>query len=223
LLSLRFPSKPLIYLENPRFYQRIAAGFGRDSDEIQTRFREASALFQDFFRPMRHLAHSASQAMETNMPRNAICLLTFALMTAHAGAGDPAGWHRHGPDILLQHRAHLLWTQNDNGQEIDWPAARAYCAGIGAGWRLPSVAELSAVAAEARLAGDSAACGVATCQATPLLRLGGAWFWSGAAVANGEDPESERLAWGVTLANGRPTMAFRRASSGSRALCVHSA
>lgn len=157
------------------------------------------------------------------MTRIAISLSMCLCMAAHAADPAPGPWRVQGPGVLLQVAAQLLWTQRDSGRELGWDEAQSYCAAIGPGWRLPAIAELSAVAATARRDGDSSACGATSCQASPLFRLTGAWFWSAAAVARSEDREFDRLAWGVTLASGRPTMAFRQASFGSRALCVRAA
>ncbi len=157
------------------------------------------------------------------MSRIAISLSICVCMAARAADQTPGPWREHSPGVLLQAPAHLLWTQGDSRQELAWSEARSYCASIGPGWRLPLIAELTAVAATAVRDGERVACGDAVCQATPLFQLNGAWFWSDVPVAKSEDSESERLAWGVTLAGGRPTMAFRKASYGSRALCVRSA
>lgn len=138
--------------------------------------------------------------------RRASVLLTFLAGSAMA-ADAPA----------------LRWTPHDNGAEIDWPQAVAYCSGLGAGWRLPSTTELASLAATSSRQGERTPCGNASCQAPAQWRLSAAWFWSGNLVTPEQDREHDRLAWGVTLANGRPTKAFKLAAYGSRALCVQEA
>ena len=154
-----------------------------------------------------------------------IACLAFALsltgVTAKAAAVDGmAGWTDLGKGVLLQNQAHLRWTKDDNGRDIGWEEARAYCSGKGTGWRLPTMAELTGLHAAAGQAGQHAKCGDAICQAPPLFHLSSSWYWSGTALTRAESEEFDELAWGLQLVNGRPTQALRFASYNSRALCV---
>ena len=148
-------------------------------------------------------------------------ILALSLASLQAGADTGvAGWTDQGKGVLMQNQSHMRWTQNDNGQDIGWEQARAYCRGMGMGWRLPTLAELTEMNAAARLVDEHAACGDALCQASPLFHLSSNWYWSDTALTQAESEEFDELAWGLLLVNGRRTQALRDASYGSRALCV---
>ncbi|MGE0371866.1 MAG: DUF1566 domain-containing protein [Gammaproteobacteria bacterium] len=115
-----------------------------------------------------------------------------------------------GGGVLRQPSRGLEWTQSDNGSDIDWKAAIAYCAAKGGGWRLPTVAELESLYA-ASLAGVT--CGGWTCEVSPLLRLTGPLFWS-----NESNGSSE--AWYVFLIDGLRYSVPRSYAPYVRALCV---
>jgi formylglycine-generating enzyme required for sulfatase activity len=118
--------------------------------------------------------------------------------------------------------ADLRWTTADNGQAVDWADAKAYCAGLGHGWRLPAIEELDKLYTAAAQAGDTVPCGDAACKAPPQFQLSSAWHWSGTAVTKEQAHDYDELAWGLTLVNGRRTMALNFSPYGARALCVHS-
>jgi formylglycine-generating enzyme required for sulfatase activity len=107
------------------------------------------------------------------------------------------------------------WARADNGRDIDWADAKAFCGAMGPGWRLPSVAEL-----EALYGGSSRRCGTAICRTSLKLRLTGAWFWSNEEVGPDQARDPGDLAWGVLLVNGEPTQNLRPIDYGARALCV---
>lgn len=132
-------------------------------------------------------------------------------------------WSDLGHDVLLQSKNGLHWARQDNGKDINWSNAQAYCTRMGAGWRLPSVEELKSVYAAARDGREMAECGDDTCAAPALMKLSGAWHWSNAPVTQDQSYDFQQLAWGVTLVNGRQTMALRFGASASRALCVKNA
>ena len=50
-----------------------------------------------------------------------------------------------GGGVLKQVATGLEWTQSDNGADINWNTAGAFCAARGSGWLLPSVADLQSV------------------------------------------------------------------------------
>jgi hypothetical protein len=125
-----------------------------------------------------------------------------------------AAWREAGKGIVLHEQTGLRWQDSDNGKDISWIEAGIYCRKFGGKWRLPSVDELAALAAAA--AGDTA-------RNLPLFKLGGSWFWSEAALTESDSPDFKQLAWGMSLTNGRKTMAFRLADFRSRALCVDGA
>lgn len=122
-----------------------------------------------------------------------------------------------GQGVVLQADTGLRWTKADNGQDLNWDDATSYCAGLGDGWRLPAIDELRALYALADRAGESVACGNAMCKAPAQLQLSTAWHWSGTAVTEPEARDYDELAWGLTLVNGRRTMALNFSPYGARA------
>lgn len=96
----------------------------------------------------------------------------------------------------------LEWQARDNGKDIAWDDAKAYCAGKGSGWRLPEIAELDA------LYGGQSRHGT------------GPWLWSATEVSPEEASDSEDVAWGLSLANGARTQNLRPIAYNARALCV---
>ncbi|WP_374669479.1 DUF1566 domain-containing protein [Ramlibacter sp.] len=70
----------------------------------------------------------------------------------------------------------LVWTRSDNGADIDWTAAGAWCASLGKDWRLPTRAELERLTASA--AGETTPCRDAQCKVPGLFTLSGYWMWS---------------------------------------------
>lgn len=69
------------------------------------------------------------------------------------------------------------WSRSDNGSDVDWTSAQAWCANMGTGWRLPSRAELEGLTAGS--AGETTPCGGAQCKVPGLFKLTGYWMWSG--------------------------------------------
>lgn len=122
--------------------------------------------------------------------------------------------------VLDAAAAELQWAQADNGQEIAWEDAKAYCARMGNGWRLPTIEELDGLHAAAVREKQTARCGDTVCQAPPQLRLSAAWHWSSTPVTQEQARDFDELAWGLTLATGRRTMNLQFWGYGARALCV---
>jgi len=156
-----------------------------------------------------------------NLPRRLACIsLVFAFTAGSSKAEGEGAWKDLGNAVLMQEQTQLRWTKSDNGQDVSWDDAKALCAKIGAGWRLPQVEELSKLYADAQLKGDSATCGNATCKAPPLFTLSGNWYWSETEVNKDPSSRGHILAWGVLLINGRQTQTFKFMPHGARALCV---
>lgn len=109
----------------------------------------------------------------------------------------------------------LPWGARDNGKDIAWQDAKAYCAGKGPGWRLPEITEL-----ESLYGGSSRHCGRALCRAAARAHLTGPWFWSATEVSPDEASDSEDVAWGLLLVNGARTQNLRPIAYDARALCV---
>jgi formylglycine-generating enzyme required for sulfatase activity len=114
----------------------------------------------------------------------------------------------------------LRWAKTDNGHEINWEDAKAYCAHIGNGWRLPTIDELENLYAAATRAKQNAPCGDTVCQAPPQVGLSAPWHWSSTLVTKEQARDYDELAWGLTLVNGHRTMNLQVFAYGARALCV---
>jgi hypothetical protein len=114
-------------------------------------------------------------------------------------------------DGVADRLTQLVWASADNGSDIDWNGARNYCASMGSGWSLPTVAQLQGLVDSSGTLSQS--CGVSTCRVTPSIRLSGSWFWSG---------ESNGSAWAsyVFLYEGDRLSFPVGVASDGRALCV---
>jgi hypothetical protein len=86
-------------------------------------------------------------------------------------------------DGVMDNAQRLLWTRQDNGADVDWAEAKAWCEGLGQGWRLPTRAELEALTTSA--AGETTPCRGAPCKAPALFALSSYWMWSGDRTADG--------------------------------------
>ncbi len=153
----------------------------------------------------------------------ALTLAPMALLTASTAAEErgQGDWIDLGNGVLRDGATGLQWTRNDNGRDVDWEDAKAFCAAKGGDWRLPGIEELAGLYNEAKAGHYSAACAATNCKASPLFNLSGTWFWSGTAVGTGTTDAFE-LAWGLLLVNGVRTQALRNVSYGARAMCVRS-
>lgn len=86
-------------------------------------------------------------------------------------------------DGVMDNVSRLLWTRQDNGADVDWAGAQAWCEGLGQGWRLPSRAELEALTSGS--AGETTPCRGSQCKAPALFTLSSYWMWSGDRNADG--------------------------------------
>lgn len=86
-------------------------------------------------------------------------------------------------DGVMDKASHLLWTRQDNGTDVDWAGAQAWCQSLGQGWRLPSRAELEGITTGA--AGETTPCRGSACRAPALFALSSYWMWSGERNADG--------------------------------------
>ena len=97
----------------------------------------------------------------------------------------------------------LVWAGADNGKDIAWNDAKAYCSQKGSGWRLPEVTELESL------------------HGGPVkAHLSGSWLWSATEVSEQEASDAEDVAWGMQMINGVRTQNLRPIAFGARALCV---
>lgn len=115
---------------------------------------------------------------------------------------------------VLDREQRIYWTAQDNGADIDWPSAGAWCKGLGEGWRLPSRDELSALYAGA--AGETVPCSNAQCKVPALFQLTSYWMWAAELTPQGD-------ARYVYLSTGHPQSAKPDYKLKARALCVRPA
>lgn len=87
-------------------------------------------------------------------------------------------------DGVIDKAQRLVWARSDNGVDIDWTSAGTWCASKGAGWRLPTRAELEGLTAGS--AGETTPCAGVQCKVTGLFDLTGYWMWSGDRDADGK-------------------------------------
>jgi hypothetical protein len=113
------------------------------------------------------------------------------------------------------------WADADNGEQISWADAKAYCESKGSGWRLPTVAELQ----HGNKTGQPTPCGQYTCKFASKSRLTTWEFWS-------NEPNGDSQAWIVDIFRDGHRFSFGASTSifadnhlrmaRIRALCVRS-
>lgn len=84
---------------------------------------------------------------------------------------------------LVDPTQRLIWTRSDNGADINWTAASAWCASLGKDWRLPTRAELEMLTTTS--GGQTTSCRDARCRVPSLFTLTGYWMWSSERAPNG--------------------------------------
>ena len=119
-----------------------------------------------------------------------------------------------GEGVLKQVTTGLEWAKSDNGSDIGWSAAGSYCTGKGAGWRLPSVAELLSLYDKSGNVETNCGAGF-TCRVSPLFRLSGPWAWS-------DEASTSLSAWIVILSKGSTYTYVVSDAAKKRALCARS-
>jgi Protein of unknown function (DUF1566) len=130
--------------------------------------------------------------------------------------GGGTRWTTLGNGVLRDERTKLEWSQDDNGDAIDWNGAKSYCDRKRNGWVLPSLQELKSIYDEHE---PGVRCGQTNCKVSSQFHLTGAWFWSATQVGK-DSTDGIELAWGVLMANGAETQTVRDSSYGSRVLCM---
>ncbi len=102
-----------------------------------------------------------------------------------------------GGGVLQDTKKPLQWTARDNGTDIDWNNASAYCGGLRLGgnsdWRLATIYELSELYLK-DAPGDP--CGSVKCKIYPGFDLTSFWLWSG-------DRNGSSTAWLLDFGGGR--------------------
>jgi hypothetical protein len=138
-------------------------------------------------------------------------------------AGKPAG-----ADVALNPAwtdlaTGLMWTKNDNGADVDWNQADAYCSNLElagySGWRLPTIAELEGIYDPSVSMKTAFDYGDVNVHVKGDLKLTG-WYWSS---AQGDAPGKPwQVAWDVIFhhGTGEPRTFPLGFSYSMRALCV---
>ena len=180
---------------------------GRHVGEVDTRIAEAKrkqAAQQEAARlaEEKRKADEARRAEETR--------LADERRRADEATARAGGFEDLGNGSLRDTRTGLVWTQSDNGRNIDWNGASAHCQTKG--MRLPTIDELQAI--YERPGAGTTSCGQWTCKVSPLFRLTSFWFWSGT-------KEGSSRAFDISLAadlwNASSPLDY---SNDLRALCV---
>jgi hypothetical protein len=114
-------------------------------------------------------------------------------------------------DGVMDRQQNSVWAAADNGRDINWPDATAYCRSLGPGWSLPSVSQLQSLYARDTPFSQTVS-GHTIYPATNLIRFTGYWYWSSEAQGSSE-------AWGVVLGLGS-RHSTRQSTVNGRALCV---
>jgi hypothetical protein len=159
----------------------------------------------------------ASKQQEAQQQRAAAERAAHERAAAESAARDPQnlGFVELGNGVLKDTKTGLQWTQNDNGSDINWDDAKAYCENKGAGWRLPSVDELAAIY-DPNVPSPKVCMGSSsTCMTSALFHLTGPWFWSG--TQNGS---AEALYVGLRALDSRRYSGPASHAPYARALCA---
>ena len=110
-----------------------------------------------------------------------------------------------GAGEILDVATQLTWQQPPAPQPHTWADAKAYCAGLGGSWRLPSMTELQTLVED----GQSPS----TIDQRAFPNTAAAVFWTSSPVA------ADIYAWGVDFSNGNTTNPDLTAVNQVR--CVH--
>lgn len=136
--------------------------------------------------------------------------LALGSQAALAAAQAQAPWQA-SDQGLVDPTQRLIWTRSDNGADIDWTAAGAWCASLGKDWRLPTRAELEKLTTSS--AGQATPCRDARCRVPGLFKLTGYWMWS-------SDRDSGGRAYYHYLHTGHTQPSSIDYRLNARALCV---
>lgn len=182
---------------------------------LQVNGRAAGTVTRAQPRVMRLAAGTVSLSCQGTASPEAREQLQLTLRPGDAVARElRVRWVDLGAAGLKDRHTGLQWTRADNGQDVDWREAQAWCAGRGAGWRLPTRAELEALF-DSGLKGETVPCLNAKCRVPASFQLSGSWQWSGQAAEGGEK------AWYLYLSTGHPQTSAADYKLNARALCVH--
>jgi hypothetical protein len=114
----------------------------------------------------------------------AVCCAVLSLIwVGYARAGTPLDRYQTAGEVITDTRTGLAWQRTVSANSYTWDEAKNYCAGLGGGWRLPTVKELLTLADPTRIdpSIDRAAFPntptAAFWSSTPFVRLSGYAWW----------------------------------------------
>ncbi|WP_169741562.1 Lcl domain-containing protein [Beijerinckia mobilis] len=136
-------------------------------------------------------------------------------------------WRLDADGTLKDDVTHLQWAARDNGEDVDWRGAQAYCAGLqlaDGAWELPTVEDLTSLYMRDKDKEDVVPCGHHEktkfgCKVPAALQLSGPWFWSRTRLESSGEHGEER-AVDVNLIDGRKHPFATANKVHGRALCV---
>ena len=119
-----------------------------------------------------------------------------------------------GPSgTVVDPKTGLVWTDADNGSDIDWNDAKRYCVHLSLGgssdWRMATIDELEELYDE----GESDPCLSSTCHPRLGIDFTGYWIWS-------STKKGSSLAWYFSFFNGDRIDFLLDYDDGYRVLCV---
>jgi hypothetical protein len=138
-----------------------------------------------------------------------LLLLPLALVANGAHAARPR-FTDSGAQTVLDAKTGLEWTADDGGAPLTWTASGERCAALGAGWRMPTAAELSDLYDPSGKL--TTPCGPGICKLSPLFHLHEVCVWS--SDAGGGD------AIIVCLDENKPTGVLNGSQHSFQSLCV---
>jgi hypothetical protein len=144
-----------------------------------------------------------------------------ARSTSTGLAPVPARFVSNGDGTVTDTQTNLTWAAEDNGHDLNWESAKAYCESFSAGghadWRLPTVGELRSLydPADSRIARCDSDAKSWRIHIAPAIDLSCYWVWS----AETPDPTSAVY---VLFDTGLTHQALRSYPFDGRALPVRS-
>lgn len=144
-------------------------------------------------------------------------------------AGEPAGADAALNPTWTDPATGLIWTGEDNGLDVNWHQASAYCSNLQlasySSWRLPTIEELQGIYDPSATSQAKWDAGVWQVHVKGNLRLSG-WSWS-SSLNLGSSPAKEYSIWGArafafTHEEYKDEVGFPFGFNyNTRALCVH--
>lgn len=117
----------------------------------------------------------------------------------------------------------LMWARKDNGSDVNWPQATAYCSKLTLGgytdWRLPTADELQGIYDPSVSVQTNYDAGLYHVHVKGHLQLTG-WAWSSTKVDVPGSPRQEVSTFAFNEQQPRNSQPFEQFSYSMRALCV---